>query len=77
MNGCRFVNSVARAGPTRSSAVNHVTFVRKSGPTTANANAAQTSGLRLQSWLPSWPAPMTPRIRAVAGRMIALTRNGE
>src|SRR5437763_4427527 len=34
-NGCRFPNSAAREGPTRSIAVNQRMFVRKSGPTTA------------------------------------------
>ena len=36
--GC--AKSVARDGPTRSIAVNQRMFVRKSGPTTANANAS-------------------------------------
>jgi len=34
-NGCRFAKSDARDAPTRSIAVNHRMFVRKSGPTTA------------------------------------------
>jgi hypothetical protein len=34
-NGCRLVKSEARDAPTRSIAVNHRMFVRKSGPTTA------------------------------------------
>ena len=41
-NGWTFANSVARDGPTRWTAVNHRMFVRKSGPTIANARHSQT-----------------------------------
>ena len=41
--GCRFANSDARDGPTRSIAVNQSRFVSTSGPSTANANPIQTS----------------------------------
>ena len=40
-----FANSVARDGPTRWIAVNQSRFVRKSGPTIANARQTQTSQL--------------------------------
>src|SRR5262249_6024720 len=39
---CRFANSDARDGPTRSMAVNQSTFVITSGPATANANTTHT-----------------------------------
>ncbi len=48
-NGCRFVASVARDGPMRSSERNQSTFVTTSGPSVANRSSAHTSQPRLQS----------------------------
>ena len=52
-NGWRLAKTEARAGPTRSMAVNQSRFVSTSGPSTANAKPIQASAPMSKLWSPS------------------------
>ena len=76
-NGCRLAKTEARAGPTRSIAVNQSRFVSTSGPTTAKAKPTQASAPTSKLWSPSCGEASSRSGTETTQRKTALNRNGE
>ena len=76
-NGWRLAKTEARAGPTRSIAVNQSRFVSTSGPSTAKTKPIQASVPMSKLWSPSCGAASSRSGTETTLRKTALSRNGE